>query len=304
MSARFRIERRSLSTLSMLLIAAVVCRSAGAQSAVPNVLLLRDYRFIAPQSTVDVTGGIAGVVKSLHVVGRFDLVTGFKNPSGGPTPLATGLVSTGKFINVHGILVDLRSATPVATGQDLDKTLNLSGLDGEGPTPSALGFTGVDGQGQPIKLEATIAGRLLHLTGANDPGCCDFFNYQVDAWAHQLPWADFNGDGRVDANDYAMWRQNFGATVTPGSDGDANGDGMVDAMDYTVWRDQLGQSDAIMGGSQGTVPEPATPTLLVTGILLIFVRRRWVVFSLSTYRGGTVRLPANGTADRTIPLPT
>jgi Dockerin type I domain/PEP-CTERM motif len=279
MSARFQSERRSLSNLSVLLIAVAVCRPAWAQSAVPNVLLLRDYRFIAPKSTVNLTGGIAGVDKSLHVVGRFDLVNGFKNPSGGPTPLATGLVSTGKLINVHGILVDLRSATPVATGQDLDKTLNLSGLDGEGPTLSELDFTGVDGQGQPIKLEATIAGPLLHLTGSNDPGCCDFFNYKVDAWAHQLPWSDFNGDGRVDASDYAMWRQNFGSTVIPGSDGDANGDGLVDAVDYTLWRDQLGETDGMSSLASGQVPEPGTLALSVIGsvcgaLVTISARRR------------------------------
>jgi Dockerin type I domain len=237
---------------------------ARAQAVSPDVLLLRDYRFVVPKSTVEETGGIGGVDKLLNVVGRFDLETGFKNPSGGPTPLVTDLVTTGKFTNVRGSLVDLRSATPVATGQSLDATLNLSGLDGEG-SPGQLEFIGADGQGQALRLEATLTGRLLHLTGGtSDPLCCDLYRYKVDAWAHQLPWADFDGSGTVDATDYTIWQQYFGMTVDPGTDGDANGDGVVDATDYALWRSQLGQSDATLGGTS-SVPEPGTLVMLILG---------------------------------------
>jgi hypothetical protein len=140
-------------------------------------------------------------------------------------------------------------------------------LVGEGPTQDQLNFIGADGQGQAIRLAATVTGRLLHLTGGTSDPCCNYDRYTVNAWAHQLPWADFNGDGRVDSGDYAIWRQNFGATVTPGSDGDANGDGVVDAKDYTVWRDQLGETDGMSPLTTGPVPEPATIVLGATALV-------------------------------------
>jgi hypothetical protein len=60
-----------------------------------------------------------------------------------------------------------------------------------------------------------------------------------------------------------MWRQNFGGTVTPGSDGDSNGDGVVDTMDYTIWRNELGESDGMGSLTSGQVPEPGTIVIAV-----------------------------------------
>ncbi len=53
---------------------------------------------------------------------------------------------------------------------------------------------------------------------------------------------DYNQDGRVDAADYTVWRDNLGATVASGTSADGNGDGMIDATDYTVWRSNFGSS--------------------------------------------------------------
>jgi Dockerin type I domain len=229
--------------------------------------ILRNYRFITDKSIVEVTGGFAGVDWPLNILGRFGLVTGYNYGTGGPTAHAPTLEPFAQFTDVKAILFDPRRATPLPSpGWDLDKTLNLSGLSGTFTlgAPDDLFFLGADGQGQAIRLEASVTGRLLHLTGgSSDPLCCDFYRYRVDAWAHQLPWADFNADGNIDAADYAIWQQHFGSSVAAGVDGDANGDGMVDATDYTVWRDQLGESDAALGGS--VVPEPSALALLIIG---------------------------------------
>jgi Dockerin type I domain len=94
----------------------------------------------------------------------------------------------------------------------------------------------------------------------------------VDAWAHQLPWADFNGNGLVDAADYATWQQSIGKSVTAGGEGDANGDGVVDAADYTIWRNELGETDGMAAGlGSNVVPEPASVALIIVGALSLSI---------------------------------
>ena len=58
-----------------------------------------------------------------------------------------------------------------------------------------------------------------------------FYRYEVGS----VPLAgDYDGDGDVDTDDYAVWAAAFGGS-NPAADG--NGDGVVGADDYTVWRD-------------------------------------------------------------------
>jgi len=265
MLARLGIRR----AVQIVLLLCVVVGWSQTPAIADPPLLLRDYRFITDKSTVDVTGGFAGVDWQFNVLGRSGLITGYNEETGGPTAHAPSLVPYAAFTDVNAILFDPRRATPLPSpGWDLDKTLNLSGLMGTFSVPDDLFFLGADGQGQAIRLEAKISGRLIHLTGGtSDLLCCDFYRYKVDAWAHQLPWADFSGNGSVDAADYTIWQQNFGMNVASGTDGDANGDGVVDATDYALWRSQLGQSDAAIGGS-AAVPEPGTIAQLVTGIVV------------------------------------
>lgn len=82
---------------------------------------------------------------------------------------------------------------------------------------------------------------------------------------------DFDRDGAVDQDDYALWRTQFGATVTPSSGADANGDGAVDAIDYTVWRDALGTPGAIVAAQ--AVPEPVSWGI-AAGVLILGWRRK------------------------------
>jgi hypothetical protein len=211
----------------------------------------------------------------LNILGRFGLVRGW-NEEVDPTNSLPHMVPFAQFTNVKAILFDPRRASPMPSpGWDLDKTLNLSGLKGTFTVPDDLFFLGADGQGQAFRLQAKVMGPLVHLTGGSSDPCCNYDLYSVDAWAHQLPWADFDGNGQVDASDYATWQQHFGATVTAGSDGDANGDGVVDAEDYTIWRDQSGQSDGMSGLASGQVPEPTSFSMAVLGMVgLIAIARR------------------------------
>ena len=94
------------------------------------------------------------------------------------------------------------------------------------------------------------------------------------AFMMQIPIAvdlpgDYNGDGTVNAADYAVWRDNSGASVmlhndtTPGS---------VIAADYEEWQANFG--DAIDEGNSGTnVPEPAALLLAAIAAAATFSRR-------------------------------
>lgn len=69
---------------------------------------------------------------------------------------------------------------------------------------------------------------------------------------------DFDSDGDVDQNDFTVWRQNYGATISLGADGNHNG--QVDAADYTVWRDQL-PAGAGLSSVATAIPEASSISL-------------------------------------------
>jgi hypothetical protein len=83
---------------------------------------------------------------------------------------------------------------------------------------------------------------------------------------------DYNGDWRVDANDYNTWRYTFG---TAAAAADGNRDGIVDAADFTIWRKAL--NGLAYGSSSVFVPTAVPEASSALGILgasaATFVRR-------------------------------
>jgi glucose/arabinose dehydrogenase len=97
--------------------------------------------------------------------------------------------------------------------------------------------------------------------------------------------ADFDQNDVVNAADLAIWRTGFGATYAMHVQGDADGDFDVDGADFLLWQRQLG-STAPDDSANIPIPEPATPLMLVMGMVAIFCRTRITASSSRTFYYG------------------
>src|SRR6478609_3424700 len=111
MLAQLVIQRRVSCAVLCGLVAAVAAWPQSRAIADPPDIL-RSYRFITDKSTVEVTGGIAGIDWPLNILGGFGLVTGYNYGFGGPTAHAPTLEPFAEFIDVNAILFDPRRASP------------------------------------------------------------------------------------------------------------------------------------------------------------------------------------------------
>jgi hypothetical protein len=73
---------------------------------------------------------------------------------------------------------------------------------------------------------------------------------------------DYNGDGKVNAADYVVWRKYSGTTTTLFNDPHG---GTIGALQFNTWRQNFGQTAGSGSSSDTTVPEPASLLLLVMG---------------------------------------
>jgi len=79
---------------------------------------------------------------------------------------------------------------------------------------------------------------------------------------------DYNGDNRVNAADYVLWRKG-----DPRADG--SGSNGVGPEDYTIWRNSFnnGTGGTGAGMSTNSAPEPACAALLAIGLLWVVSQR-------------------------------
>ena len=83
---------------------------------------------------------------------------------------------------------------------------------------------------------------------------------------------DYNADGTVDAEDYAVWRENLGAEAGALPNDPAGG--AIGVAQYQAWRASF--ADTLPSAAANATPEPATGLLVVSLIIgpLITARRR------------------------------
>jgi hypothetical protein len=90
---------------------------------------------------------------------------------------------------------------------------------------------------------------------------------------------DYNSDGDVDAEDYALWGQTYGSADDPSADGDL--DGIVSASDYVIWRKFAPEVFSTFAPTITLgVPEPTTDSIvlvLFAAATTMFRRRRALV---------------------------
>jgi arabinogalactan endo-1,4-beta-galactosidase len=92
----------------------------------------------------------------------------------------------------------------------------------------------------------------------------DVFNQFIPVLA-----GDYNGDGKVSAADYTVWRDTLGSTTDLRANGD-DSNSVIDQDDYLVWLDNYGFGNGSGSGAgflSSSVPEPASIALLV-GLML------------------------------------
>ena len=77
---------------------------------------------------------------------------------------------------------------------------------------------------------------------------------------------DFDGNNRVDAADYQVWKNTFGSMLQLAAD--ANGNGIVDAADYTIWRNYLGAPNHAAAFAL-RVPEPSSAWLALGSLVVL-----------------------------------
>jgi hypothetical protein len=238
---------------------------------------LDHYRLLPQLSTLHQTGGFAGFDLSYRLLGKYDFRHG------------AGWTAKASFENaeIWGSIISNGPAPAYVI--DVDQILNLEGLKGEAlPVASPFDvfkFTGETSDGSSVDLFAAVIGPWMYLHGGTRPpaNSADFFSYELRAVARSRPFADFNGDGVVDAADYTTLRD-AGQMAGAG----AGGSDVTAGAGYAEWKAQFGEVvpdftglDAMMSAAAGgagsggsAVPEPASMFIAISSGLLVAWRWR------------------------------
>ena len=145
---------------------------------------------------------------------------------------------------------------------DGDGSIFLSDLSADPATPSSWLLSDDTNSVGPQEVMQTVVDHPGSDVGS--PGIAP------GTVAPSLP-GDYNGNGKVDAADYVVWRKNLDSATSLPND---ESPGFVSAEDYGVWRANFGRT--LAGASAlGSVPEPASGIMALWGAIgFVVIRRR------------------------------
>jgi hypothetical protein len=273
--------------MAVLAASGLIAQSGRAQDPAE---ILDHYRLLPRFSTLHQSGGFAGLDLRYRLIGKYDLRHG------------VGWTAKASFENAE-IWGSQISDHPVpAVVIDVDEILNLEGLQGKalpvGAPFDVFQFKGNTADGSSVDLLAAVIGPWMYLRGGTQPppGSADYFTYHIHALARSRPFADFNGDGVVDAADFVMLRD----AEAGGGVGIAGSDDVTAGAGYAEWRQQFGEAvldmstmDAAMSAAMASfvttsaVPEPASLGMAILGGLILAGLRRRAGFFAGKKCAGT-----------------
>jgi hypothetical protein len=211
-------------------------------------------------------------------VGRFNDLVLVVNPTTGSTLIQN---QSGQSIEMIGYTVSSASGALLTSWPGLagswskaNPTINnLSELNAQSSLVLGVGGEGNLGNVWNTSGSTDLTFSYVTPAGALVPGTVFFGAKAVFGLL-----GDYNGNGRVDAADYVLWRDTLTANVPNGTGADGSGNGVIDVADYNVWKANFGNS-AGSGAGAGTVlsqavPEPASFLLALVGMMLATVDRR------------------------------
>ena len=131
------------------------------------------------------------------------------------------------------------------------------------------GFVPLPGQSFAVLSAGTLVASGLRLAG---PGAEMFSMSAVGSdLVLTFATADFDGNGSVNADDLAVWQDQFGGSA--GGQGDGDNDGDVDGADFLRWQRHL--EAPVAAPINASVPEPSGLALGVSMTILgVMLRRR------------------------------
>ncbi len=182
-------------------------------------------------------------------------------PAGNTFAILKIVFDDGGLIDPEGLVHDLEPAK-----------VNIGAADAQ-PYPgivSAPQFnstsavnTWVFAHAQGVAPADTVNVRLFCLLVDENPSTVYFDDIQL------LLAGDFDGDKDIDADDLPIWKGAVGISA----DGDADGDGDSDGADFLLWQSSQSVTTVAIAAAGG-VPEPATATMAVLGLMLAAARGR------------------------------
>ena len=165
-------------------------------------------------------------------------------------------------------------------GSDHDQ-LNHTGIatiDGNLGVALISSFFPTPGETFEIMTFASHSGEFATLTG--DVSLLDPVTFLLPLYSstNLLLFTAIPGDGNlngdVEAADYTLWANGFGAPDAAFQTGDYNGDGLTNAADYTIWANNFGMMVVAPESAAAAVPEPSTFLLAIVGIIGLCCYRR------------------------------